>query len=174
MKKWKFFLRNLLLIILTSGVCSVLFGKIEQSSTTFYQASLLFKLKDNNPRKDFIDQIRYLLLYENNTIEKLSKEFKLPPDIIAGNLKVLMKSDQVHFAVVFKSKNKAVAQKIVQQTGKVIQKQQPEIKQDSVLKIQRTAKQNIKVMLIGLIVGFFGGAGIVFCFFKKDYHSNFK
>ncbi|MDR0614846.1 MAG: hypothetical protein LBF82_02680, partial [Lactobacillales bacterium] len=86
MKKWKFFLRNLLLIILTSGGCSILFGKIEQSSITFYQASLLFKLKDNSPRKDFIDQIRYLLLYENNTVEKLSKKFKLPPDTIAGNL----------------------------------------------------------------------------------------
>jgi capsular polysaccharide biosynthesis protein len=73
-----------------------------------------------------------------------------------------MKSDQVHFAVVFKSKNKNVAQKIVQQASKVIQKQHPEVKRDGVLKIQHTAKQNIKARLIGLVVGFFGGAGIIF------------
>ncbi|MDR0691061.1 MAG: hypothetical protein LBF32_03325 [Streptococcaceae bacterium] len=168
MQKWKYFLKILLFIILISVIIGAIFRKIEQSSTAFYQASLPFKLKNDSPSKEFIDHTRYLLLYENNTVEQLSKKFKLSPDIIAGNLKILMKDDQVHFAVMFKSKDKKITQKIVQQAGKVIQKKQPETKQDGVLKLQYVAKQNTKTMLIGLMVGFFWGTGIISLLFKKD------
>lgn len=167
MQKWKYLLKSLLFIILISGTSGAVFGKVEQSSTAFYQASLPFKLKNDSPSKELIDHIRYLLLYKNNTVEQLAKEFKLSPNIIAGNLKILMKDDQVYFAVVFKSKNKKIAQKIVQQAGKVIQKKQPETKQDGVLKFQRVAKQNTKTMFIGLVVGIFWGAGIISLLLKK-------
>jgi capsular polysaccharide biosynthesis protein len=163
----KYFLSSLVFIVLISKLGGFFAEKVEQNSGVLYQAFLPFKLKDQRPNKEVIDNIRYLLLYENNIIEQLSKDFKLSSDIIAGNLKILMENDQMHFTIAFKFRDKKVAEEIIQQTSKIIQKKQPDIEQTGAVIVTRLAKQKAKSKLIGLVVGFFFSAGIIAMFFDK-------
>ncbi|MDR1521272.1 MAG: hypothetical protein LBS28_00170 [Streptococcaceae bacterium] len=160
MKNWKIFFHSLVFIVLISGIGGFIGGKAEQNSNTYYQAFLPFKLKSEHSGKEIIDNLRYFLLYESNTIKQLTKDFKLSRSVVAANLKILMENDQTHFSVIFKFRDKKVAQKIIQQVSKIIQKKQPDIKQNGIVIVQRLAKQNAKIKLIGSVVGFFFSVGI--------------
>jgi hypothetical protein len=169
MKKSKIFIHGycFIFITITSSIGWILGGTLEKYSHTRYEASLPLQLSSKQFDKNFIEQMRFKLLYENNTVESLAKLSGQSQETLAGNLKLKMDKGEMNFKITFLDSNPETAKEIVLKAKNALLKNQYEMKETEKITVSPVSKLILKSNLIGGITGLFFGVGILSLFYQK-------
>lgn len=169
MKKFKTLIYGycLLFITITSSIGWILGGTLEKYSHTRYEASLPLHLSSELPGKNIIEQMRFKLLYQNNTVESLAKLPGQSQETLAGNLKLKINKDKTNFKITFLDYDPETAKEVVLQTKNTLLKNQFKMKETEKITVSSVSKPILKIKRIGGITGLCLGIGIISFIYQK-------